>query len=291
MLQHSKSSRQSLPLEVCEVIIGLVDAQRLQDSYCSFTIIKRKTLYSCALVCRDWVPKSRIHLFRSVGLNNRQQAGCFMTTVSTIPQLGEYVQALEISLRDDSLYRIHQVLPPLLPRLAHLQYSHLPVLHPVFIVLASRFKMVTSLRFDDFERQSFREVVQILNRFPHLRKLELSGCSWKSPGLFYCRRQKRGKHAIPVQLSVSTFEPSTFKGFGQAGDTIQWLMKKQSFNTLNEYRCNSTTDQCNNLHDLVATHAESLKRLELNIEPCASGSDPALHANDLAQCQLIIDFN
>ena len=211
MPRESKSLHQSLPLDVYEEIIGLVDARPLRISHESFTSIWRKTLYSCALVCHDWLPKSRLHLFQRVSLNNDQQVDRFMTTVNTTPQLGEYVQALELSLHDDSIYKVHQDLPPLLPNLTHIHCSNLPVLRHTFFALASRFSTVFSLRFENLEQQSLQEIVQILYQFPRLQKLEFADCVWTSPGSFHCSGQKWEQYPL---LSLNTFQSWTWTSGG-----------------------------------------------------------------------------
>ena len=53
-----------------------------------------QTLRSCLLVCRDWVPKSRVELYRYIRLDNKRQAIGFMKIVMASPSLGEYVRGL-----------------------------------------------------------------------------------------------------------------------------------------------------------------------------------------------------
>lgn len=280
---------QKLPVEICEVVIGFVDVRPLGASQQSFANTCRRTLYSCMLVCRNWVPKSRIHLFRWVSLESKRQAASFITTICTTPQLGEYVQALAISLRDDSIYKVHQSLPPLLPNLTHLHYSTLPALHSVFFILPSRFSTVTSLRFQHIEQLSFREVVRILNRFPNLQKLELANCVWTSPGSFYCRRPKDETFPLPAYFSVSTslswFSRGGVSGDCQPEDTIHWLMKKLPLNTLSEYRCDNKVSRPKGLCHLMEKHSKSLKRLELHFG--LRNSEPELESepDDLASCR------
>lgn len=282
MSRESKSLHQSLPLDIYEEIIDLVDVRPIRISHESFTSIWRKTLYSCALVCRDWLPKSRTHLFQRVSLNSDQQVDRFMTTVNTTPQLGEYVRALEISLHDDSINKVHRDLPPLLPNLTHIRYSNLPVLRHTFFALASSFSTVISLKFENLEQQSFQEIVQILDQFPRLQKLEFADCVWTSPDSFHFSGQKWEQYPL---LSLSSFQPWTWtSGDCRPEDTIRWLMKSQPLYTLNEYRYNSKIAPPENLHDLLNDHAESLKRLELHVDICTSESEEEGHLNALAPC-------
>lgn len=145
--------QQRLLLEICEGVIGFVDVRPHGISQQSFINTCRRTLHSCSLarVCCNWVPKSRIHLFRCVSLASNQQAASSMTTVSTTPQLGVYVQALVISLHDHSIYKVHQSLPPLLPNLTHYPLFESPcapfrLLHPTIALQHRHISQISAYR-------------------------------------------------------------------------------------------------------------------------------------------------
>lgn len=256
-----------LPLELCEHVVGFV------DSWWGWGCMTT-SLHSCTLVCRGWLPKSRIQLYRRVVLRNKRQATSFMATISTTPQLGNYVRTLEILPGDHSdwIYRIHWVLPPLLPRLIRLTYAGLPVLRPVFFVLPSQFKTVTSLFLWILENQSFREVVWILNQFPNLQKLEVLECA---SGPFYCRDQKKPECAPSVHLSVKYSKSSA----GRNESLFVWLKKKQHSTPIRTLIA-PTDDGISRptsslIHDLMRMHTVTLHRLEVRFTWGGSAGDSA----------------
>ena len=103
---------QEIPLDVLEYIIQLAAEDRRH-------LVRKKTLLSCTLVCRAWVTKSRIYLYRRIVLGRQQESTQFIDTVTSSPLLGEYVQSLLFfpSYEDmDWVYTVHRVLPTFLPR-------------------------------------------------------------------------------------------------------------------------------------------------------------------------------
>lgn len=249
-----------VPLEVCEQIIEFTDVPLLGDYGWEFKDNRRKTLYSCALVCRDWVPKSRIHLFRSVRLFDKYSATRFISTILTNPGFGQYVRRLEIRglLPGDWIYKVHWHLSSLLSRLIHLTYSNLPVLNPVFFVLSPRFNVITSLKLDLMVNQSFREVMRVLSKFTNLQKLEINACQY---GPFFCRETMNG-HGL---LSVRIIDSPGYGDYILVDDAIDWLAKQHPANSLKEFefKWDNNYSSLHKLHSLMSMHTESMIRLKL----------------------------
>ncbi|KAJ3474615.1 hypothetical protein NLI96_g12359 [Meripilus lineatus] len=202
-----------LPLEICEFIVGFVG---FEDSR-SFLPQAWKTLHSCLLVCRDWVPASRIHLYNFVHLDNPRKAINFMETVTANTHLGQYVRGLGIDSKRTSsnwIYKIHQVLPPLLPNLTRLQYIRLPVVHRLFFPLSARFNHVTHLEIHLVESWSLREVTHFLSRFTRLEKIHFSWCNWDSrvSGPLYCRRANGRNNGMLSSLTLSLSSTHPLEG-------------------------------------------------------------------------------
>lgn len=222
----------------------------------------RKSLYSCSLVCRDWVPKSRIHLFRWVELCSEHTAICFMSTIMATPQLGQYVRMLDIDAggkHSDWFYRVHWVLPQRLPSLIHVTYARLPVLHSSFFILPCRFDKIISLEFRISEEQSFREVVRILNRFTKLQKLVIKG--YKA-GSFFCRDLHDQEGLLSVDIcGVSRYTPTS------VDDVCHWLTKKLPPRSLNwlTLRLDNRYTSSRYVRELLVMHSETMKRLEITI--------------------------
>ncbi|KAJ3473419.1 hypothetical protein NLI96_g13009 [Meripilus lineatus] len=275
----------TLPLEIYEGIIELIDVQFPRRSDLLFYHLRLKTLHSCVLVCRDWVTKSRIQLYRKVILDHKQQADDFIETVSTNPKLGEYVQILEINpgARDrsdndtrDWILRAHDILPPLLPRLFHLGYSRLHILRSPFIHISSKFKQVPSLSISDMGHQPFQEVVHLFSGFTNLQKLEIWDCYWDPSQSFGGQGLREQKRKPPTQMSLSLYSTKRYKGsLPSANGMSGWILDKLPPNSLNEFRYNDnfqqqpdsetdpTTPSLISLHRLMLHNAKTLAKLEL----------------------------
>ncbi|KAJ3489340.1 hypothetical protein NLI96_g2199 [Meripilus lineatus] len=127
-------------------------------------------------------------------------------TVTTSLRLGLYVKSLEINPRhkhDDWIYKIHQVLPRLLPNLVCLTYRDFPVVHPLFFVLSPRFNSITHLAVSDMKSWTFREIVRLLDRFTQLKTLRVDNCLWRSPSHFY-RRQREKNPPVVTSFKLPT---------------------------------------------------------------------------------------
>lgn len=214
----SHPSPQRLPLEILEDIVASIGADLIvptRDDPSFDTVSRRegwslsdcmRTLLSCTLVCRDWLPRSRICLYQDVRLDNKRKATSFTMTVTTSLRLGLYVKSLEINPRhkhDDWIYKIHQVLPRLLPNLVCLTYRDFPVVHPLFFVLSPRFNSITHLAVSDMKSWTFREIVRLLDRFTQLKTLRVDNCLWRSPSHFY-RRQREKNPPVVTSFKLPT---------------------------------------------------------------------------------------
>lgn len=254
---------QRLPLEVLEHIIGFVGFIGSVDWWGNY--FRLETLRRCALVCRSWVTKSRIHLYDVVHLNNQRKATTFMSAIVSSPPLGEYVHEMCIDLEGkhaDWLYSTHQVLPPRLPNLKRLGYFQLPSLHPVFFALPKKFNAITSLRLGSFETWTFREIVRLLNSFPKLETLDID-CRWPSPSPFYCRNNSQ-------QERFHTFFRLTCYVLSEVetDNVLHWLTKKQhcpfhAFSILGD----SLSIQSQHLAGLFHRSNLALTSLDLTFDP------------------------
>lgn len=55
------------------------------------------TLHACSLICRAWLPRSRYHIFRRVQIEPGRRGIAFRALLEGNPDLGKYVQDVEIS--------------------------------------------------------------------------------------------------------------------------------------------------------------------------------------------------
>lgn len=187
-----------LPTEVCERIIDFI-----RDDEPVGSKVSRDTLCACALVCRSWTPRSQLHLFVCVELSSTLQAQSFLDVLARSPSVCLGVESLIISpsppkdpLKTPPCYYrwIHTVLstlPRILTNLERLDFRRLPTLHQTFIPLASQFKTVKELYLRNLDKQSFSEIIRLVNRFPQLQILYLIDCKWTQPAHYYPSKQHR----------------------------------------------------------------------------------------------------
>lgn len=84
-----------LPLEVCELIVDSVPEQRRwwevddeEDSSFTFRM--------CALTCSDWLPRARVHLYRTLNITSSLQLDKVLTTLAVVPDLAKLVHRLHV---------------------------------------------------------------------------------------------------------------------------------------------------------------------------------------------------
>lgn len=223
-----------LPCEICEIIIGFVGSSPLDTTWNRDQ--RRMILLSCLLVCRRWVPKSRIYLYEDVKLTSKRKAISFMEAITHNPFLGQYVRYLMINpnfQHDDWIYTAHRVLPQHLPNLHHLEYHEIPAVHPLFFAIAARFNFVKSLVLENLDPWSLQEITRLLNRFPRLEKLAIfrRNRDTRTPrfGSLYCRNI--GENALNPITMVMDIQIADL--FGNCnGSLFQWLTRSHRYHSL-----------------------------------------------------------
>ncbi|KAK7684913.1 hypothetical protein QCA50_011747 [Cerrena zonata] len=158
-----------LPTEVCEEIIDWVAAAYDITNY-NWDI--QKTLYACALVCREWVHCAQMHLFTNVLVkpkylhrlqNTLQSAGHILSSIRTL-DIG-YDQKVPISSFLIS-YRL-QNLSTLCINHLHLAQEH------TLLFRAPLFHTVQYLYLDDLEECKVSQLIRFINSFHSLISLDL----------------------------------------------------------------------------------------------------------------------
>lgn len=245
-----------IPTEVVEQIIDIVaeltdrldweeHEERLRD------------LHACALVARPWVLRSRLHLFRHVVLRSDLEIKQFLDSLTNAlnksPPFGHYVQNLRIWPTEEVscgwIFKALSTLPPLVPHLRELAFWKLPDLRPECVAVLSRFRTVESLWLVLLSRQSLREIVQLINRFPRLRQLHVHGCRWKLP----CRRYSGKQHSLTTLDVYSSGRVSL----------LDWSLESKSIGALTALRADS--DVAGSAMDrILETCRSTLRELHLD---------------------------
>ncbi|KAH8094527.1 hypothetical protein BXZ70DRAFT_362628 [Cristinia sonorae] len=186
-----------LPVEVYERIIDFC-------AFACFMLADQRMLHACALTSRDWLPRSRLHLYDYIDLRTQEQFARFLETVQGTPVLGTFVYRMDLGPKQQELHNnevvdsikfgsqykakprpstswILQVpirLLPLLPVVRWIQFRWVPTLPPNAAMLLSRFKSsrsVTSLSLLDCEFATCQDFARFLSSFPFATDLILHG--------------------------------------------------------------------------------------------------------------------
>jgi hypothetical protein len=164
-----------LPPELCDMIIDFCAADTDQ-------------LRTCALVCRQWLPSSRMHLFHGISLNDRTTSR-WLEVITSNNRIASFVQSLEIR-NEESLYseEFSQVLALMgkhtRPRVLIL---HLRVPCEIYLDIVAKNKLLflnvsviriagqpSSQQGSSAIVHTFEAFAQFICSFQMLRKLEIS---------------------------------------------------------------------------------------------------------------------
>lgn len=218
----------TLSTELWERVIDLV-AQSNNPRRWDFQW-RERDLCACILVTRLWVHRSRFHLFNYILLDSDRRTKRFLYALTLSPDLSKYVTALEVYPDDpdgphDWIYRALFSLPRRIPHLHKLTFYGLPYLHSNLITRLSCFKMVESLELHRLDRQSFREIILIVNRFPRLQRLYVHRCEWDWPIAYYS-----GKNRKLLSLQAHEFSNSQ-----HSEDVLSWALASKSTSNLTTF--------------------------------------------------------
>lgn len=211
-----------LPTEVCEQILDVTP--------------RSGDLGRCALVCRSWLPRSRLRLYYRIELDGNLQTLRLITAFETSPDLGRLVNILQLpksTARKGSdaskpsnnwIYKAVSTLPRYLTCLEALHFYDLPQLHSIFPVLCSKFTSIKQLEIVHPQNWSFCDVARMVNMFPHLQHLALSDCKWRRP--IHFSRSKRHVFA--------TLRMTQMIDLDCGDDVLEWILASRSASTLTE---------------------------------------------------------
>lgn len=182
----------TLPFELHEFVIhevGSATYERFLNTQRRTTL---RTLVSCSLVCKAWVPLSQMYLMRDVRLLTRRGLRSMASIVSSPSKpFGSHV--VHLSLRDrgqDGVFRhlLPHYLAIKLPSLRALEIQGDPALRKqdLFFVKSSltmyinQFLSLSHLQLYHHRFQSFWDLRRVIVAFPVLTTLHLSNIVWPS---------------------------------------------------------------------------------------------------------------
>ncbi|KAI0350551.1 hypothetical protein OH77DRAFT_1065679 [Trametes cingulata] len=166
-----------VPIELCECIIDFCD-----DWQSRFDPARVRDLLSCALTCQDWLPRSRLHLYRAVRIRTRKQLDCFVATLALHPFLADFVEELVVGRASGSSATSEEKYLPfaqhaLLSRLRRLKrlnicYFHWQAHQPRFHTLVAQYPIVKLELIGGYFR-TMADLFRVVWSFVDLRVLRL----------------------------------------------------------------------------------------------------------------------
>ncbi len=170
---RNESAGFALPAELTDYIIDSV----------AVTADRRNTLYACARTCKNWLPRSRFHIFHTVQISTFPSYDRLDAILRQTPEIGYCIRNLnlEIGAAGVSLVDQGRVLPvALLSRLPFVQsikyYSALAFQTPslrVQIAAIPRIDTVISFSINVCVIQRISDMIMLLSSFVSLKSLQL----------------------------------------------------------------------------------------------------------------------
>ena len=193
-----------LPTEICERVIDWVAEEPGFDGshrlYADGDALK--SLRACALTCRAWTARARIHMFRNLRIlcalnidGNTADLSSLLAANPALPLRVKVVIAKALPEHYSTLHIVPFALPQLLPRLEYLRLAR-GLFHPAPCIFPAmnRFTSVTKLSLDEVVFYSTHDLRRTIGSFRALQILELWDISWHiksfsvdmSPRSSYC---------------------------------------------------------------------------------------------------------
>lgn len=196
----------SLPIEVEERIIDFVGA------FYGVSIEWDRTLRSCALTCRSWLLRCRIHLFRSLRVPNTRSLNRLLVSVSSSSATSTFCHTDNVIgdplLEDNNpdqqtfFHLIPHYLAKKLPHVSLLEFTRHPQhirthsFHPTFFMYMKHFRSIKSLWLYNHRFVSFPDVRRLLSSLPSLENVHLHNIHWDTDTLIPVSIPRSTKHYL-----------------------------------------------------------------------------------------------
>lgn len=217
--------RRRIPPEVTDLIIACVGLEPNDR-------VRRRTLLACTLVCSDWLPASRLHLFKKVKF-------CWyaVTSMDRFLAMDFRSQSMQLQLSRTSEITfesggLRRTSPSLLHRLA----GHFPNIerltfkyafdmisapsqpHPSTFTIFSGFPALHTLILRDCTLPSFNALCRMITAVLRLATLDLDAVTWPQPKrliLPYRTAPRRRPAIVTLKMRLQDTE--------RQSDLFQWL--------------------------------------------------------------------
>lgn len=184
----------------------------LEDTVIDFSYDDLATLASCSLVCRDWVPASRYHMFSAI-LLTAQNAQAFLELISHSTTIAPLVCDVELRFTPDCSM-MHLQIPSILMRLPHTTHLTLcpkrnEVVRPLCTSSLAHAVLslpLVHLKFDFRSRfESLQQIIDCVVLCPQLESLEVGGSWMKTEEFSAPPSMPRKLHTLTLTCDLDNF--------------------------------------------------------------------------------------
>ena len=268
-----------------------------------------KSLAACALTCRSWVGTSRLHLFRTVRIQNAHQCASFAALLKSAPVIARCVRRLTISadykgidaggrpVEDDAWVDnvgafVHLLVNATTLGLSRVRWHALrPETREAFVECFAR---VRTLFLFEVRFAASRDVLDFLGAFPALNELYFHGVAWdaESPPLLDA---PTAETAVPtehkarecMQLSYLFLDPRSSPTL-----VTEWLLRHPSEQHLRTIQlCWLEVENMKLVGDLLHASGAALERLLVEFPSGVPESGVASVVSGVLDSKLMFDMS
>ncbi|RPD61398.1 hypothetical protein L227DRAFT_67699 [Lentinus tigrinus ALCF2SS1-6] len=207
-----------IPPEVTDDIISAVAVDECSQR-------RAHTLAMCALVCRDWLPRSRAKLFEYICIEDQRSYDLLVQRIARSETMVQYLTSVTTLHIDDS--HVEHSLSSAV-RLFFVEFTgKLPGLRDLLLdgiywthqrpsvkwpLLLSQFRTITSLRLWSCRFSSFNDVRRMLTALPLLSILDIAYLEWPAVSQLHLQTTPRSRtywpelHTLYIEYSMTLWQ-------------------------------------------------------------------------------------
>ena len=178
---------------VVDAVVIMIEAEVSDSSRDSWFGNRRRTLYTCSLVCKGMLQRANYHLYNTVILTDSRLAPCFARTMAECDHLALMVEHFGLYISDflsQKGKRFDTPFPPsVVARLSNLkslefnggylsESARFTVMPPAAVNFAKLFApscpSLQDLSFTQLRFTSYTDLVSLVWSFPHIRQVTTS---------------------------------------------------------------------------------------------------------------------
>lgn len=257
-----------------------------------------KTLRTCSLVCRSWVPTTRLHIFRTVRLSSEAACSQFSTLLENSPAIARCVRKLTISaqyagvgadnrgIEDDAWVNASAEIARRLGQHGRVNTLALSRLRWTSLAQSTRdaykavFRGVKTLLLFEVRFHASGDVLEFLDAFPDLEELYFHAVSWDFESTTPAApastaeliSRSVSQEGDKMHLSYLFLDPRSSPTL-----VTEWILSHPSEQKLRTIQlCWRELDSTKALGDLLQASGSSLERLQVEF-PSGIAEETVLH--------------